>query len=454
MTPNGWMSETLSVLGTKWQDGEGNGSSSCHKNRPSSPKPNLEQSGLCVRQRANTFAAQMNKSPKISQKPNDAGKPQQHSHKRIKPDFNLKGYNELLSVTKYDIKQSAKLLQESLNLKEHNLLEIDHLVALRKKKSTSMTSIADMSKIITKYDEAERRYIGTRIELVKNARRRSLANSSVWSAMPTHHLGQHDRKIRPSKVRNNIDTNNLCLKLHDNVSITSLPSKSTSAESLSPRGIKEQRGEESFSDSEPKKRDAVANTKSERVRKFLSEALEANGDILGLGVPFRSLNIQGSPVTAKNLQQSRRQSAKTECTSIEHKGQFSKSPQELPRKAATCIDATSSNLATIGNNGQQRCHQHTLKAESQKVNIQCIHFKKEDCKPQVLPPRIGKEQKRSITPCCHLNHHRRLKDLQVPQAPPTTPINKNETGQIEMKCTKTNFDCSNLLGERCQTYTH
>ena len=451
MTPNGWMSETLSVLGTKWQDREGNRSSSRHRSRPSSPKPDGEQSGQCVRQRANTFAAQMNKSPKMPHKPNDIAKLPQHSRKRVKSDSNLKGYNALLNVTKYDIKQSAKLLQESLNLKEHNLLEIDHLVALPKKKSVSMTSIADMSKIITKYDEAERRYIGTRIELVKNARRRSLASSSVWSAMPKHRLGQHDKKIRPSKVRSNIDTDNLCLKLHDNVSITSLPLKSTSAESLSPRGITEQGGEESLSDSELKRRDAVANTKSEKVRKFLSEALEANGDILGLGVPFRSLNIQGSPLTAKNLQQNRRQSAITERKLTEQKGQFNNGPQEVPRKTAACVDTTSSNLVTIGNKDQQRCHQHTLKAESQKVNIQCIHFKKEDYKPQVFPPKVSKEQ---ITPCCHLKHHRRLKDLQVPQAPPTTPINKIETGQVRMKCTNTNCDYSNLLGDRCRTYTH
>lgn len=442
------MSETLSVLGTKWQDEEGKKPSSHQTDRSSSPKPDVEQSGIYARTSANTFAAQMKKSPKMSQKSHDTGKHQQNSRRRIKSDSNLKGYNKLLNVTKYDIKQSAKLLQESLNLKEHNLLEIDHLVALPKKKASSMTSIADMSKIITKYDEAERRYIGTRIELVKNVRRRSLASSSVWSAMPKHHLGQHDKKIRPSKVSNNVDANNLSLKLHDNVSITSLKSKST--ESLSPKSIKGV-GEESLSDGELKRRDAVANTKSERVRKFLSEALEANGDILGLGVPFRSLNIQGSPLTTKNVQQSHWLSTKNEGHCEEHKGHFNKSPnkspQEIARKPAACAETNPSNLATIGNNSQQRCNQPTVKTESQKFHIQCIHFKKEDNKPQVLPPRITKEQQRSITPCCQSKHQRRLKDLQVPQAPPTTPINKNDT-------TKTNFDYSTFLGDRCRTYTH
>ncbi|XP_065064305.1 uncharacterized protein LOC135690630 [Rhopilema esculentum] len=304
------------------------------------------------------------------------------SKRRSKSDSLVKRCSDILNVKRFPLGKEATFSKEHTSTLE-NIQTKDEKQSSAKQFG-SITSIADMSKVITKYDEAERRYIGTTIELVKKDSRMANSGISVWNQMPKHRLGYPDkkRKINGLSFRG-IDTEALCLKLTEAFAVKNLDLQDRCCDSAS----RENQGQFSTSDEDKlsqttNKALKELNTKSDRVNKFLADALEANADILGLGVPFR-------PKSSSKLIKADKK--------IQHKS----------------LGDNNANDVSLFSNKMHR--------ESQKINITCIHLENEERKAQ--PNQINNTKKEEICNVCSKAriYHRQQKTLPIPEAPPTTP---------------------------------
>ena len=377
-----WTTEHLTIRGKSCHENDSNHPMNHSKDEPRKVVlPTSRSSPIAMMGQGSPFEA-ANLSACTKKKCQSSQNERKPSRRRAKSDSLVKRCNDILNVKKFPLGKEATFS------KEHKST-LENIVTKEEKQSSakqlgSITSIADMSKVITKYDEAERRYIGTTIELVKKDSRTVNSGISVWNQMPKHRLGYPDktRKIDGLSFRG-IDTEELCLKLTEAFAVKNLDLQDRCCDSAS----RENRGHFSTSDEDrlsqtTNKALKELNTKSDRVNKFLADALEANADILGLGVPFRPKSSS----------------------------KFIKVDKKIQHKSFG--DNNASDVSLFSNK---------MNRETQKINITCIHLKNEECKPQ--PNQINNIKKEEICSVCSKAkiYHRQQRTLQIPEAPPTTP---------------------------------
>ena len=370
---SGWAVKTLKIYGNGcYEMEEKRRTLSCNE------APKFESTALNTtwlvskRSRSTTISRELSAS---------AVKKEQSDRAGLKSAPSTSKFNELLNVANLSLvepkkpKDQKRCTRNSASVVNYRQLAKD------------TTSIADMSKIITKYDEAERRYIGTTIELLKRDQRKLNSGIVEWDRMPTRRLGYpNNRKL---VKRPNIDQEELSHKLRNYVAVKAY-------------GLHDRRCDVEIN-AVKNAGAAVVNspdgtkTRSKRVTKFLSEAFEANADILGLGVPFKSADSKIISVAER-------------C-----KDQDLLLSDDKP-------GARSSNGPVLYN-GTER--QLNIKKKSfQRIKIRCIHFKTDDNTGTVNAVNFEKTGGR-CSECQQFQE--KSHDLKLPKAPPTTPTQRQNS---------------------------
>lgn len=375
-----WVARPLQILGRGCNENEANPRSKSFNGVPSF-KNELTDVKVLPSQRPSTT---MMGEGVASWKQHPSPSTKKRERRRVKSDSSIDKCSELLNVANLSLakpkcpddqqKRAVKNTSSKGNPKQMG------------------TAIADMSKIITKYDEAERRYIGTTIELVKKDSKKLSSGISIWNKIPTHRLGYpNEKKQIANKARLNLEELDQKLKTTVAVNSCELQDRCSDAKSV-PKQIKKDLTSITH----------VSNTglkaRSERVTKFLTDAFEANADILRLGIPFRSAESK-IPLIAGNCMSCGSDEAADKLNSkplLEFAWQDGKDAQSKPKQD-----------------------------NSKRLNVSCIHFKNEDI--QMQGANLNKKGERCDV--CHQSRDRTHKDWQhgkVPQAPPTTPTRQKE----------------------------
>lgn len=325
--------------------------------------------------------------------------------RRIKSDSLIERHNDLLSATNLSLVK-RKWVDDKKRLYTRVSNKND-------RQKSALTAIADMSKIITKYDEAERKYIGTTIELVKKETKTMSTGIAVWNKMPAHRLGCPNDKRR-NQDRMGFDFKELNERLKSHMTVNSCELQCRGSENVSMPGQMKSGTARSAG-----KINRSAKGRSERVTKFLANALEANADILGLGIPYMPVESKMLPVS-------------THC--------HSEGDGNTPNSKKGCGEET--------NFPQKFDHN-----ESKKINVCCIHFNNNEVK--TAEESLNSYQKRDACDLCsHQLHEKLYKGLQefkLPQAPPTTPILK-KLSRKQNKLTY-QFEQTEGLSSRSRTNT-
>ena len=329
-------------------------------------------------------------------------------HKRekrsLKSDASIRSCSKLLNVANLSLAEP----------RNHDKQVTKGTVYIPKtKKIKDQTAIADMSKIITKYDEAERRYIGTTIELVKKDHKKPSGGRAVWNKMPTHRLGFPNNNRQLAQMPK-IDQEELSHKLKNSVAVSTyeLQDRRCCMQTMATKEILA-----TTSNSQ-----AGTKARSERVTRFLTEAFEANADILGLGIPFK-------PAESKVLTMTARCTANNE-------------------DQALSDNKTRSSTSSILYHGTEK-NSNTKLNNLKRIKVSCIHFK----------PNDGKETAKTVTfeetdERCNLCYQAQtlLPDQKFPQAPPTTPIKQSSSKKRTLSFNK--LGVNDLSVSRFRTQTH
>ena len=374
---NRWAAKTLQVFGKGCQESQDHKRS--HSFNESSTIKDIKAT-VFQRPRSTTGGQGM-----VAQKTSHQAK-KQHDKRRMKSDSSIDKCSELLNVANFPFEKPKN---------EGDPKKPDkHLASKNKsKKSNAGTAIADMSKIITKYDEVERRYIGTTIELVKKDSIKKKSGIAIWNRMPMHRLGYPKDKRQPIQ-RTNIDNEELNQKLKTSVAVKTCDLQDR--EEDVPCQVEK--------DVTATNHNLHGGTKarSERVTKFLTDAFEANADILKLGIPFRSAESRIPSVVGNNSPNA-------------HDPIWIYSSNRLGSRSLD--DSGTCDEGNIQNKPKHN--------DSKKVNIKCIHFGRDNNKFPVNADNLDQTGDRcNMCQQPQIKIHKDLTELKVPQAPPTTPTSK------------------------------
>ena len=377
---SGWVTKHLEIPGNLCQEKEDNGRSYSCNERCTFEKTSVDTS-RSVLKRPKTTVIKGKLSPSTLKK-------RQHDQRFTTLDSTtLNKCNGLLSV--------ANLSLEDLKRRNDQMRVVRNVASSTiTKKVKGTTAIADSSKIITKYDEAERRYIGTTIELIKKDHKRLNSGIAIWNKMPFHRLGYPNDKKRTVQMPL-VDQKKQSHELNNSVAVKTYE--------LQDRRFYAQVSnlKRSIAVGMPNSY-GVTKTRSERVTKFLTDAFQANADILRLGTSPR-------PGENKTLSEVAKDTSKTS-----DQGRVKSEPR--PTVASTLPDGTYNQIRLKG-------------LKLRKVKISCIHFQTGDNKSSLKA--VSFEQTNGICGACY-KFQSDIKDLKIPQAPPSTPIRRRGYNTREM----------------------
>ena len=323
---NGWAARTLRIYGNRCREME------------------VEKRSVSCNEASKVESTVLNTTWSISKRPKSstisrafsasAMKKKQYDRTRLNSDPSMNKCNELLTVANLSLVEPMSPNDQKKRIR--NATSVANYKQLKE-----ATSIADMSKIITKYDEAERRYIGTTIELLKKEQRKFNSGIAIWDKMPAHRLGYpNNRKI---VKRPKIDQEELSHKLKNYVAVKAFD--------LHDRRCDVQLNAAKDAGAKIVKNLGATKARSERAMKFLSDAFEANAGILGLGIPFQSADSKIMSEAAR-------------CKD-----------QDLVPSDEKPGTSTSDGLILYSGTENQLSIKHK---GLQRVNISCIHFKTDD----------------------------------------------------------------------------